>query len=278
MKIVNKKAKNKQRPMIGVNAGPKSKNKKQKRVIAKTKQRQLAKPVALSDQPITTYVERADAARSAERETLKAGLKRDFEQFTKALKKNKDSTIEAVNLARHMGQQIELFFGHEKLAPGEFQWLAPSLASVTLDPTGLPPAAVQGNGSVVRRDGDQVHASLEFAKGCLALHRKFPDVVTNYAVAAPELERLMVQLQLLDAPSRQHDAGPHSASSDEVQSFLADVVKTSQGFVSLASKLPVERWKPFYISTLVKQGRPFYDLYERALKMQNPEVRNEELE
>ena len=197
------------------------------------------------------YTERAEAMRGQEREALKVVLTEKFGRFLERVSDEHVATLEAFNLCREMGAQIELFTGHEKLLPDEFNFIQPALSA------NLPTVA----------GGEVKDAPIDFARGCLAAHQKFPEPVTNYAVAEQELERLLVQLQLIPKPAREKAEGEPPATAP-VLNFLADTIKMAQSAVDIGKQLPIEKWEQFNRKSLITQGRPFYELYRRALELE----------
>lgn len=197
------------------------------------------------------YSDRADAMRADQREELKAVLKEKFGTFLARVSAERDATLEACNLAREMGAQIELFTGHQKLLPAEFDYLQAAM-------TGSLPAEL---------GGETKDAPIDFAKACLAVHQKFPEPVTNYAIAAPVLEHLLIQLQLLPKPVRAGAEGQPSSTGPLLE-YLDVVIKAAQKSAALDKIIPVEKWEPFNRKSFITQGKPFDDLYQRALKLE----------
>lgn len=145
--------------------------------------------------------------------------------------------LEGVNLARDIGRQLELFTGHQKLLPAEYNALAPSLTD----------------------------APLEFAKKCLALHQKYPVPVENFEVAVTEWRDLMVQLELLPKPARLEAQTAHV--SEPIKDFFGTVGRVRGELLELEKKLPLEKWERFNLQSLIGYTQDFHDLHERAQKL-----------
>lgn len=184
----------------------------------------------------TDYDERAAKMRAAEQEALARELRRQFDEFVALAGVSKSAAVRGVNVAREMGAQIEMFTGHEKLLPAEFVSLAPALPD----------------------------ASLEFAKACLMLHHKFTAPVTDYAQAAPEWERLLVQLELL--PRGQRTPTEHPPLNEPLKDWLARVIRVKTEALKLERELPPEKWDDFFRDAFLREFAPLVGLYERLKK------------
>jgi hypothetical protein len=130
-----------------------------------------------------------------------------------------------------------MFTGHEKLLPAEFVSLAPALPD----------------------------ASLEFAKACLMLHHKFTAPVTDYAQAAPEWERLLVQLELL--PRGQRTPTEHPPLNEPLKDWLARVIRVKTEALKLERELPPEKWDDFFPGCLPARVRPAGGVVRTAEEM-----------
>lgn len=183
--------------------------------------------------PETTYIERSDAMTAQERTELRAVLSDKAAELAKLIGTKQFSEKRIVNVAREIGQQIELFTGREKLAPGAFQSLAPALHTALPD------------------------AHLEFAKRCVALHHRFPEPVTDALVAANECQELMVQLQLL--PRGVREAARSEAIKEPIKDVLSSIIRSKSETQELLKKCPLKDWPPFMLDTLIREGTPLAD-------------------
>lgn len=183
-----------------------------------------------------TYIERAAQMNAAERAELKRVLSQKFAVILVAAETYQTSAVTGINAARELGAQIELFTGQEKLIPAQFSALAVAIPDATMD----------------------------FAKACLALHRKFPEPVDCYERAAPEWERLLVQLELLPTPERgQAQSKP---LHEPLKDFIAVVIKNAQAGLALVKEIPLEEWDQFFLEAFIRESQPFMDLREKAVK------------
>lgn len=190
--------------------------------------------------PPDDYETRAALMTAQARAAILDELRDKFAELKQLAETDKFTSVRGVNVAREIGAQIELFTGHLKLLPSEFESLSPSLSD----------------------------APLEFAKKCLALHQKFPEPVENHAIAKAEWELIMVQLELLPTPERKQGGG---APPDEpVKEFLSVVIKVNQEYTKLAKEHDISTWPTFYRESFLKQGKAYFDLYQKALELSGP--------
>lgn len=182
------------------------------------------------------YIERGDAMTAQKRAAILQILTNQYAELKQLAATDKFTTVRGANLAREMGEQIELFTGHEKLLPAQFQPLAVALPK---------------------------SAGIELAKECLAIFHRHRQPITEYAEAAVVWERMRVQLELLPKGSRGEAAG-EPPLSEPVKEAISDVIRVAQVFLKLNAKNPVETWPPFLRKQLLTQGRPFHEVYERA--------------
>jgi len=183
-----------------------------------------------------TYQDRAQVMRSdAQREGIEQ-LKSQFAKFRKVVTDSRQSVVDAVNLARTMGDTIWEITGHEKLLPAEFNQLALALPD----------------------------AGLAFAKECLSVRHLLDAPVTSYEAARPILDKLMVQLELLPKPGR---GAEQSHLKEPVEDFLASVIRIKNESARLIKTKPIAEWPSFYRQSFVREVRPLHDLYVQALEI-----------
>lgn len=184
------------------------------------------------------YEERSQVMNAEQREAVMGELRDKFAELQRLAATDKFTSLRGVNVAREIGAQIELFTGHEKLLPAEFEPL-----------------------SVALKD-----APLEFAKKCLALHQKFPQEVDNHAIARAEWEQLMVQLELLPKPAR--ESGDGGQPDEPIKDCLSTVIKMNQELVKLSKENDISKWPPFLRQTFLKQGKPYFEIYQQAIELE----------
>jgi len=186
-----------------------------------------------------TYEERARQMTEQQREELKLVLTEKARELQQLVATNQFSAVRGVNVAREIGAQIELFTGHEKLLPADFNPIAPSLA------------LVEG------RD-----ATLDFAKTCLALHRKFRAPVTDYRIAKDEWETLMVQMELLPKPER--GTAGHPGLNEPVKEYIGSIIKVDKEALKVLKDHPFEQWPKFYVELFYKESQNIHELHVKA--------------
>lgn len=188
------------------------------------------------------YSERAEQMNRAAHDEIKrtiAGLMERLKARTENFKDHRTAAeteaVEGVNTAREIGAQLTLFTGHEKLLPADFQSLVPAFGA---------------------------DVKLDFAKSCLALHKKFPAPVETFSVARDEWHHLMVQLDLLPKPVR----GPASplVISEPVLEQITAVGKRAQDAAAFERKTPMEQWSPFLVQSFLKESEPIVALRKKA--------------
>lgn len=203
----------------------------------------MSKNIALSE---PTYEERAQQMTAQQRDELKAVLAAKARELQQLIATEKFTATRGVNVAREIGAQIELFTGHEKLLPADFNPIAPSLA------------LAEG------RD-----ATLEFAKTCLALHRKFPTPVTDFQIAKLEWDTLMIQMELLPKSVRGVAATP--GLTEPVKEYIGSVIKVDKAAVAVLKDYPFEQWPRFYVEQFYKESINIHELHVKAARqLQKP--------
>jgi hypothetical protein len=191
----------------------------------------------------TTYPERAAQMTAEQQAAVKAEFAAKFAELRQLAATDEFTTLRAANVGREIGAQIELFTGHERLLPAEFSRL------IDAD-TGRPELPVL-------RD-----ASLEFARECLTAHKKYPAPITDYETAKVVWESLLVQMELLPKPQR--GTAQASVAGDPVKDYLPSVIKFAQSSAALLKQNPIEQWPDYYVTTFLRESRPFHELYEKA--------------
>lgn len=188
-----------------------------------------------------SYPERAAAMTEQEHAELRDCLKMLARNLATIMKSVvKDKTL-GVNIAREIGQQVELFTGREKLALNGFEAMAPAIRE------GLP------------------DATLEFAKRCLFLHQRYPDEIRDVRLALAEWDS--IEQLLLNLPSATHgNQKPHP--HEPVKDFISQVVRVRGFYTDLAQEAPLEKWSPFFRTAFIREAQPIVDLVEKAKKMQ----------
>lgn len=136
-------------------------------------------PVSIMPAAEADYEGRARGMDKAAGVRILEEISSQFQEFKLVLKSAQFSTVKAVNLARGMGQQIELFTDHQKLSQGD--WVA-HLAPVLPD------------------------AAWEFGKCCQALFHKYAEPLNGetaegFKLAVAEFQSLAKQMELLPAGS-----------------------------------------------------------------------------
>lgn len=188
-----------------------------------------------------TYDERARQMTAQQREELKAVLTQKAHELQQLVATNQFTAVRGVNVAREIGAQIELFTGHEKLLPADFNPIAPSLA------------LAEGK-----------DATLDFAKTCLALHRKFKEPVTDFKVAKDEWDTLMVQMDLLPKPERGPATGP--GLDEPVKEYIGSVIKVDKEALKVLKDHPFEQWPRFYVEQFYKESQNIHELHVKAAR------------
>lgn len=154
------------------------------------------------------------------KEAIVVELRESFQRFVTSRKQRIATDIEDVNLAIGIGRQIELFSGHEKLLPQEFQELTPALCD----------------------------ASLEVAKQFLALSKRYsaqdyPTGITDYKLAREELARIEVQLELL--PKGQRGVAAVAPPTEPVKELIASITKLKTRTLELVKDADPKQWDVF---------------------------------
>jgi len=190
----------------------------------------------MNDTTIETYTDRAHAMKQEAAQAALKELTKKFALFKEAVANGRESTVEAVNLARDMGDTIWEITGHEKLLPAEFNQLALALPD----------------------------AGLAFAKECLSVRRQLDKPVTDYNAARPLWDKLLIQLDLIPKPAR----GEQKLHSKEhVEMFLASVIRINNESARLIKTDPIEQWPSFYRQKFINDAKPIHDLYEQAIAL-----------
>ena len=188
-----------------------------------------------------TYAERAGQMTAKERAEIKKVLQAEGTGLANDAKTISDATIRAVNRARKIGQYVELFTGQEKLKLPAFEEMAVAVQKSLPDIT------------------------LEFAKQCLAVHRKYPQEITDYNIARDEwvyVEELLLKLDpTTHGPQELHLREP-------VKHFVNQIGRIRTVWTELAAEKPLASWEEFYIKALITEGQPIADLVEEAKKLQ----------
>ena len=203
-----------------------------------------------------THDERSQLMRTAEQNAILKNLGKMFPLFLSLDLQHQHCAVEAVQLAQKMGGQIELFFGRDTLPEKYFSQIAPALRSDALE--------------------KPMDAPLGFAKGLLALKLKHSDKdgkiipITNYAVAAAELEKLEVQLKLMDAGTRKPIDDPDAPETEaqkrerRLKGLFDQMTSLSLDWLETEKSIPVTGWRDSELTSLLASGKPAHDLYERA--------------
>ena len=191
------------------------------------------KPVA-DNSATETYEDRAQVLKKEARVASVKILTSQYKSFREMVDVGQQSVIDAVNLARTMGDTIWEITGHENLIPAEFNQLALALPD----------------------------AGLNFAKECLAIRRKFDNPVTDYAEARAVWDRLIVQLELLPKPKRGEE---NLHPKEPVETFLAAVINIKNESARLIKTQPIESWPSFYRQSFIREAKPIHDLYDVAI-------------
>ena len=184
-----------------------------------------------SQPPEPDYTERAHAMTEVQRAAIVEVMSEKYGAMRQVSETKKFAALKMLDLSRELGAQIELFTGHEKLLSHEFNRMAVAVPD----------------------------ARLEFFRQCLANHQKYPQPVTNYAIAEAECEKLMVTMELLPAAHRVQSLNPQPV--EPVKDYLSDVIKVSQAGVKLFAQYPPEGIQPFLRQSLLKEMRPLMEWY-----------------
>ena len=141
-------------------------------------------PTKIPSDNDSTYFERSRAMITQTQVSLIASMREQFVTMCAKVEMDTATRLEVVNLAREIGRSIELFTGHQKLLPLEFNRLmvAPGAHALAGPESGSP--------------------SIAFARQCLSAHHQYPEPITKLAVANDIFKRLLVQLDLLPKPER----------------------------------------------------------------------------
>ena len=107
--------------------------------------------------------------------------------------------------------------------------------------------------------------TLEFAKQCLAVHRKYPQEITDYNIARGEwvyVEELLLKLDpATHGPQELHLREP-------VKRFVNQIGRIRTAWTELAAEKPLASWEDFYVKALITEGQPIADLVDEAKKLQ----------
>ena len=188
-----------------------------------------------------TYTERAGQMTDKERAEIKNVLQAEGTGLANDAKTISGATIRAVNRARKIGQYVELFTGQEKLRLPAFEEMAIAVQKCLPDIT------------------------LEFAKQCLAVHRKYPQEITDYNIARDEwvyVEELLLKLD----PATHGEQELHLR--EPVKRFVNQIGRIRTAWTELAAEKPLASWEDFYIKALITEGQPIADLVDEAKKLQ----------
>ena len=182
------------------------------------------------------YTDRAQVMKNEAREAAIQLLKDQFAEFRKTVKLGQISVVQAVNMARTMGDTIWEITGHEKLLPAEFNQLALALPD----------------------------AGLAFAKECLSIRRQLDEPLKDYERALPLWNKLLTQLELIPAGARD---GEKQHQREPIEDFLNGVIRMKNESVKLFKTTPIDQWPSFYRQTFIREAQPIHDLYEQALTL-----------
>ena len=188
-----------------------------------------------------TYTERAGQMTAKERAEIKNVLQAEGTGLANDAKTISGATIRAVNRARKIGQYVELFTGQEKLRLPAFEEMAVAVQKSLPDIT------------------------LEFAKQCLAVHRKYPQEITDYNIARDEwvyVEELLLKLD----PATHGEQELHLR--EPVKRFVNQIGRIRTAWTELAAEKPLASWEDFYVKALITEGQPIADLVDEAKKLQ----------
>lgn len=200
----------------------------------------MSKNLQTSKPTETDYETRAAAMTAEQRAAVMELIREKFAELKRLAATDKFTSVRGVNCAREIGMQIELFTGHQKLLASEFEELTPSM----------------------------VDAPLDLAKKCLALHQKHPEPIDNYAIAKAEWEIILVQLELLPEPER--GKGNPPPPDEPIKECLSTVIKMNQEMVKLSKEHDITTWPSFFRQTFLKQGKPYFEMYKKAIELEEP--------
>ena len=186
----------------------------------------------------TTYPEIVKSMSSEAKQAALVALTDKFKFFKTVIEDGKKSAVDAVNMAREMGDTIIEFTGHQKLSISEFNQLALAL-----------PDSGFGMG---------------FAKECVSIRHLYQEPVTDYAQAKPVFDKLVVQLELLPKGER-GDQKRHE--KHEIEELLAKVIRCKAELTAATKNNPIAKWSDFYRKTFLTEAKFIHDIYEEALEV-----------
>lgn len=184
--------------------------------------------------PYLTYPERRRQMTAEQRAAIKTVLTEQRDVVRACAAQYCGAAVAGVNAVREIGRQIELFTGHEKLLPMEFQAIA------------LP------------------DATLEFARLCLSVHHKHPEAVNDYATAAAVWQEVLKQLELLPKGERGESSSP--PLTEPAKLWLAAVVKGAQETSAFMKTVSMENLDRFWLEAFVRESQPLADCRTAALR------------
>lgn len=184
----------------------------------------------------TTYPEIVKTMSAEAKKAALIELTEKFKSFTSIVEDSKTSAIDAVNLAREMGDTIIEYTGHQKLSISEFNQLALALPN----------------------------ASLDLAKECVSIRHTYNEPITEYAKAKPVFDKLVVQLELIPKSERgeqkRHD-------KEDMHMLLSRVMKCKAELTAATKNNPIGKWPDFYRKTFLAEAKFIHDIYEEALEV-----------
>jgi hypothetical protein len=179
------------------------------------------------------YIDRSTAMNMAARIAAKEVLEKEFQGFRSEVFLVKTRTIAAVNRAYRMGDTIQEFTGHKKLALAEYGQFALAI-------------------------GD---APIAFAKECISIRQNNDEPIKTYEQAAPIFKKLMEQFELLPKGSHgEQTKHPH----EPVMEYLKTLVTADAESVELLEEFPMEKWARFNVVTFFNNSKRIHDLHELA--------------
>ena len=185
-----------------------------------------------------TYPEIAKTMTVEAKQAALVALTDKFKYFRAIIEDGKKSAIDAVNMAREMGDTIIEFTGHQKLSIAEFNQLSLQLS---------------GEGFAIG-----------FAKECVSLSRQYKEPIAEYTQAKAVFDKLVVQMELLPKQER----GEHRRHNGHaMEDLLAKVSKCRAELASATKAMPISKWDAFHRNYFLTEAKEIHDLYEEALKV-----------
>ena len=188
--------------------------------------------------PDKSYPEIAKTMTVEAKQAALVALTDKFKYFRAIIEDGKKSAIDAVNMAREMGDTIIEFTGHQKLSIAEFNQLSLQLS---------------GEGFAIG-----------FAKECVSLSRQYKEPIAEYTQAKAVFDKLVVQMELLPKQER----GEHRRHNGHaMEDLLAKVSKCRAELTAATKETPISKWDAFHRNYFLAEAKIIHDLYEDALKV-----------